>query len=356
LAVGGTPDEEQFSFRFACQTAITGLFVTQLADGILGMSKGRGSLWSQMFQQGATDREQFSLCYSLKQDVETNAGVMVLGGVDTRLHDIPMAFARDTRGQSSSFFALTVNKIYLRSGGGDSVIPKSGDVVVLDIGISSTQRPIVDSGTTITYLNRNLREPFEQAWTILSGRALTSTFYLSEEEALQLPTIIFQVTPSEQQNVAAISLAGDLDPSNPSDILVAFPPSRYLEKSPSSSWYQFSVDFSDYGYGVLGANFIAGHDVFFDVENNRIGFAESRCDRELIDWNSTWSPTASPEPMPTPTSSEPTDAPISLEPTFIASASPTPLDKSGDQGISHVWSSGLVWAFMLLLWLYWIIP
>ena len=30
--------------------------------------------------------------------------------------------------------------------------------------------------------------------------------------------------------------------------------------------------------GIIGGNSMQGHDVFFDNENNRIGFAESNCD------------------------------------------------------------------------------
>ena len=344
FAVGGTPDEEQFSFRFACQTEITGLFVTQLADGILGMSKGRNSLWRQMFEQGATDKEQFSLCFSLQQIVQTNAGVMVLGGVDNRLHDNPMTFARDTRGQSSLFFTLTVKRIYLRTGVGHSIISKIGNATVQEIDIPGFQRPIVDSGTTYTYLNSDLREPFEQAWSAMTNRGLTSSLYLSEEEIMQLPTIIFQVTASEQQNPAANALAGDLDPLNPSDVLVAFPPSRYLEKSLFGSAYRFRLYFSEDYSGVLGANFIAGHDVFFDVENNRIGFAESKCDRGLTDWNATWPPNASPEP---------TRAPTSLEPTSTAPPTTTPtIGESAAQGFFRYWSSSLVWASVVVLWLH----
>ena len=36
------------------------------------------------------------------------------------------------------------------------------------------------------------------------------------------------------------------------------------------------------GGGVIGANILVGHDVAFDLDNNRLGFAESRCDYEGI--------------------------------------------------------------------------
>lgn len=51
---------------------------------------------------------------------------------------------------------------------------------------------------------------------------------------------------------------------------------------PGNQVYQAKLGFSRTKSGfaptTLGANFMMGHDLFFDVENKRIGFAESHCD------------------------------------------------------------------------------
>jgi len=114
-------DASQFEFElnFGCQISITGLFITQLADGIMGMENDDTSFWKQMHSKGAIPRPQFSLCFSRSDDAEregTGAGAITLGGVDTRLHQSPMVFAKNVKG--SGFYAVHLKAVYLRAGGG----------------------------------------------------------------------------------------------------------------------------------------------------------------------------------------------------------------------------------------------
>ena len=114
-------DASQFEFElsFGCQVSITGLFITQLADGIMGMENDDTSFWKQMYGKGAIPRPQFSLCFSRSDDAEregTGAGAITLGGVDTRLHQSPMVFAKNVKG--SGFYAVHLKAVYLRAGGG----------------------------------------------------------------------------------------------------------------------------------------------------------------------------------------------------------------------------------------------
>ena len=62
-------------FQFACQTYETGLFRTQLADGIMGMSISEDTLPAQLMKQKVTNTRIFALCYRV------GGGIMTLGGV-----------------------------------------------------------------------------------------------------------------------------------------------------------------------------------------------------------------------------------------------------------------------------------
>jgi hypothetical protein len=269
---------ESFYLRFACQTSLTGLFQTQLADGICGMSKSTGAFWAQMYLSGLIDSQQFSLCFNLQAQPTAPAGLVVFGGTDVALHKTAMVYANDI----NSFFdhyVVRIRNIYLQLGGGFSVLSLlNGTDNVTRVELGSTATPILDSGTTCTYLTERFQTPFINAWNQLTNiPAFTSMD--SSTDLSQLPTIIFQIegfTGDQPFSESAPGMAKSLDPSNPNDILVAFPPTRYLAKTRSDTYaWCFLIDDND--EGVLGNNFLAGHDVLHDVDNGRIGFAESDC-------------------------------------------------------------------------------
>lgn len=136
------------------------------------------------------------------------------------------------------------------------------------------------------------------------------------EELAQQPTILFQLSGDEALNQAVldasqtghvVGLAGDLDKDHPLDIILAVPPEHYYEYDEEEGGYVSRFYDSEGSGGVIGANSMMGHDVYFDVENNRIGWSESGCDyttlvKQYTDPN--WVP---PEPFEDPSRVEPSN-------------------------------------------------
>jgi len=286
-----------FNLRFGCTDAMAGLFKTQMADGIMGMDNDPLSFWHQAYDNKVIDKKAFSLCLSRQSDpskLGTEAGALTMGGVDSRLHTSTMVYSKlDVR---STFF-VTLRKIYLREGGGgNSVLSSDPTLTVHPLELPDTtynkyQHILLESGTTDTYFPYGLSAEFKRLWkevSKVSGMLEYShgKITLTESELNNLPTILLQIeghdTMNSQlvgDNEAVPGLAGSLDPNNPHDIILAIPPSHYMERNKGSDTYTARFYVDEQGYtATIGANTMMGHDVFFDMEEGSIGFAESHCD------------------------------------------------------------------------------
>lgn len=108
---------------------------------------------------------------------------------------------------------------------------------------------------------------------------------LSDEKLQQLPTIILQFQGHSDSNqellidpIASKYLSSYVDFDHPYDILFVISPSIYMEHNDDDGMYQSSIYFDEPGNNVLGANLMANHDIYFDIDSDRIGIAESACD------------------------------------------------------------------------------
>lgn len=281
-----------FDHTFACIDATTGLFQTQMADGIMGMDNSPESFWRQAYDHKVIDKKAYALCLSRQSTASkegTEAGALTMGGYDARLHTSPMVYSNL---DPTSTFVMTLKKIYLRAGGGgDSVLASNPNLNVKALNVGDViyeqyKRVTIDSGTTDTYFPLGFSSAFKQLWEELAGVSYHhERMFLTEEKLNNLPTILIQfegnidlnsLLNSDPSNVPG--LAGNLDPNNPYDIIVAIPPSHYMNGNTNIGYVaRFYVD--EMGYtATIGANTMMGHDVLFDVEEGALGFAESHCD------------------------------------------------------------------------------
>ncbi|KAG7340724.1 xylanase inhibitor [Nitzschia inconspicua] len=307
---GGTEDLDPghasafaFPLQFGCQTRITGLFKTQLADGIMGMENASSSFWHQMYKAKKIDNKSFSLCYSRPQAASrqgTEAGAMTLGGTERRLHDTPMVFTTVKGAESSTgFFSVHVRAFFMREGkGGEGALAikdvKKGKARVINLNraesILNVGGVIVDSGTTDTYWNSKIKAALKDTFKQLTDGQNWGhdKINMSAEVLATLPTILIQLNGDTEMNKQVAKefgngdpnqvpgLVGDLDPDHPYDVLLAIPASHYMECENGVCVNRF---YATEGSGsVLGANSMMGHDILFDAEHGRIGWAESTCD------------------------------------------------------------------------------
>ena len=258
----------------------------------MGMDNAKAAYWKQMYDAGVISREAFSLCFARHDDVlrsGTESGAMTLGGSDKRLHNDDMVFISTEMG--NGFYGVRLRNIYLREGGGGdsavSVPPKP----VRALGVPEAQMNrgqfIVDSGTTDTYFARAFSPYFKSLFKEMAGFEYGhSKVKLTQEEVEALPTILFQLEGNEELNREVqnkkggqvVGLANLVDPQHPYDVLIAMPPSHYMEYDPDEDVYVARFYLEEGSGGVLGANAMQGHDVYFDVAEKRLGWAEASCD------------------------------------------------------------------------------
>mmetsp|Transcript_11042 Transcript_11042/g.17002 ORF Transcript_11042/g.17002 Transcript_11042/m.17002 type:complete len:634 (+) Transcript_11042:2732-4633(+) len=283
-----------FDHIFACMDEQKGLFRTQMADGIMGMDNAPESFWYQAYNAGVIEKKAFALCLSRQSDPKkqgTEAGALTMGGHDQRLHTSPMVY---TKLDVTDLFVVTLRRIYLREGGsGDSVVSSSPKQRVTPLPVDDSvynqyDKVIVESGTTDTFFPLGLSSAFKREWEALTGKAYShERMFLTQEELDSLPTILLQLEGSVELNQKVAGsvdpnkipgLAASIDPEHPYDIVIAIPPSHYMEAEKHGGYTaRFYVD--EYGRtATVGANSMMGHDILFDVEEGAMGFAESHCD------------------------------------------------------------------------------
>ena len=94
-----------------------------------------------------------------------------------------------------------------------------------------------------TYLNSEVGTALDDAWQRLMGENFpTKDVSVSPEELKTWPTLIFQMKSLSGKNsdIASVhgAMAGVLDSEHPEDVLIAFPPSRYMVLNLPKNVYQ----------------------------------------------------------------------------------------------------------------------
>jgi len=281
-------------FLFGCQVKESGLFVTQLADGIMGMSAHPSTLPRAMYEQGKLEHNMFSMCFRRELHVSKQgivAGMLTLGGIDTTVDLSPMVYARNVA--STGWFTVFVKNVYIRELGGQRAKADGPHQQVQKINadiyaMNSGKGVIIDSGTTDTYLHESIAKSFEKVWQRVTGKPYSNDpVKIDKKDLLLLPTVLIQMQAYDEyanpllkmdEIDKMVGLAGDIDSDSPQDIILAVPATHYMEYSASKETYTPRIYFTESKGGVIGANAMQGHNVLFDWENKRIGFAESTCE------------------------------------------------------------------------------
>jgi hypothetical protein len=256
-----TASEYKINMTFGCQTSETGLFRTQLADGIMGLARSPSTLPYLLHDQGVTSTKIFAICYNI------GGGILTLGGVDQSLHQTNIVYTSLTTA-TSGWYGIWILEISLRE---QTQLQKKYPLDVNEKQLNSGSGIIVDSGTTDTYLPSMIQQEFMKIFQKITGLKYHNNGYeLSDEQIRQMPDIIFTIK-DESSSSPETSKTYDL----------VMPVTSYADID-SKGRYVFRVYLTEGSGGVLGSNFMNNYNIIFDPDGHRIGFAESTCNSNLL--------------------------------------------------------------------------
>jgi len=260
-----------FDLKFDCQSSIETSSPME-SGGVVGISKTNESFLNQIIHSDAASSKAFSLCLG-----SGGGGTLTIGGFDTRLLSSPMMFAKNV--QSTDFFKVWVNDIYLQDNGFDTLR------VDVDVETLNGDGIMLDSGRMETYFTSQLDGPFRSAWKKITGSDYSNDpISLSNFQLRNLPTILFDLQVAHPITAEGFLEHDEVEDtvllsSHKKNVIISMPASHYMQPIAETGKYQsqFYVGYDEGENSVFGANFMQGHYIFFDIENQRIGFAESSC-------------------------------------------------------------------------------
>jgi len=261
------------NFGFACQTFETGLFRTQLEEGIMGMAISENTLPSALKAQGVTDTRMFALCYHL------TGGVMTLGGVDQRLHAPNQVVQYSKRHNINGWYGISILDVLLvdRKTGARTPIPGVRNPNNIRVrGPHPLRRCIVDSGTTDSYFSALIANGFKQKFKDITGVDFTDRdTVLSKAQLDTMPDVVF-VFDKGNTDINQASNPATSDPSYTDVFEITMPWSNYVDPVGGNK-YAFRIYLNEPSGFLLGANFMTGQNIIFDADAGRVGFAKSEC-------------------------------------------------------------------------------
>merc|ERR1711971_1355409 len=270
-------------YTFACECNESGLFQTQMENGIMGLIPHNHHISNILFNEKKISQRQFSICFGweLKSSVEgVHSGLMVIGGTDTRHHITPMVYAKTFPGHVG--YSVNMRSRYLAENNGKINKIKSQESTM---GNDNSPPSIVDTGTTFFLLSSTFYDDFRKTWRDITGFNFDDdTVALSKDQLRNLPVLLMQLegTAGQECDDDHPMLAKRVDSSHCNDVLIEIPPSHYLF-SIGDNLFSIEIEFErSFTNGIIGANVLQKHDVLFDDDNSQIGFARSKCEYDFL--------------------------------------------------------------------------
>ncbi|KIZ07939.1 hypothetical protein MNEG_0012 [Monoraphidium neglectum] len=247
---GSTPVE----VTFGCGMRETGEIYRQAADGILGMGNNANALHSQLARAGITSRV-FSLCFGFPA-----GGTLLLGDVGLPPSVGPLSFT-PLLASPTPYYVVRLEQLSI---GGASL---NLEPAIFAKGYGT----VLDSGTTFSYLPTAAFAAFTAALdAAIVGRGMRK----GSGPDPAYPDVCYSGAPEKFEDAAKMFPTASLRFAG--GAVLSLPPHRYLFLMGRGEYCLGVFDNGQSGT-LIGGIAVRNALVLYDLERQRIGFAEADC-------------------------------------------------------------------------------
>lgn len=231
------------------------LFYTQKVDGIIGLCNNGNNFINILYKYKIIHNNIFSLCFGQK------GGYISIDRIETKYHKESIKYINIDK--NNNYYSFNINKIKIN----DNTISNKTYIGIIDSGLTLTKMPINIANKIINYFKNicNLDENNMNCGEYFTHKELDLCFRFNSTEELNY--IVNNIWP----NITFII----------NDYKYVWKPSQYLfnfiENEKIIGCFGLIKDRAN--IFNLGASWMIGHDIIFNNENNKIGFAEADCNQ-----------------------------------------------------------------------------